>query len=226
MGIDTHRHKWRQHQAVTYPKQAAHQPPAAASRRQDSIDDPMTLASLHNDVERLHGVNSLASKQLIKASELLPRYAVYLDKQMVAGKKPGSVMVRAMIWAFDTDNLDQGMTYACYIQGQGGAVMPDGFKRDFPNYILGTVGDIAAKQVSDNTPVTDHITTINEWMTANPQWDIVDKIKAAVLKGAGGWLEANAATEPAIHCYEQALALDSSVGLKRRINRLRGDPAV
>ncbi len=204
--------------------QAAHQPPAALSRAH-GVDDPMMQAALDVDVERLHNINSLARKQQVKVSELMPRYAAYLAKHMAAGKKPGPVLVRNMIWAFDTDQIDQGMIFAAYCKEQGGAVMPEGFKRNFANYILGTLGDIAAQQVTDNKPVTDHITTIHEWMTENPQWDIVDKIKAAVLKGAGGWLEANAAPETALDCYQQALALDNNIGLKRRINKLRGEPA-
>jgi hypothetical protein len=180
----------------------------------------MMLASLSNDVERLHMLNSINRKQEVKRSELLPRYRDYLTKHMAHERKPGAVLVRNMIWAFDTEDLDYGMTLAEYCMGQGGAVMPESFKRNFPNYILGTVGDVAVAQMTANTPITDHICRVHEWMGEHPEWDIVDKIAAAVYKGTGGWLEANAATESALMCYETAQALDAGVNLRRKIKQL------
>jgi hypothetical protein len=186
---------------------------------------PLMRASIDNDVQRLHEINSLTRKQEVKRTELLPRYRDYLTQHMAEHKKPGPVLVRNMIWAFDTEDLDYGMVLADYCLKQGGAVMPEGFKRDFANYVLGTVGDIAVSQMTNKQPVTDHITTIAEWMHDHPEWDIVDKIKAAVLKGEGGWLEQNAALESALICYEQAQALDSGVNLRRKIKQLKGEDA-
>ena len=223
MIIQSHKDKWRQHQAATNPQQAAHRPPVVTSRSGDSHDTPLMLASLENDVQRLHEINSLQRKQAVKSAELLPRYRDYVTSHMTAGKKPGPVLVRVMIWAFDVGDVDYGMQLAEYIHEKGGAVMPEGFKRNFANYALGTVGDIAVSQMTNKQPVTDHITTVAEWMHDHPQWDIVDKIKAAVLKGQGGWLEQNAALESALISYEQAQALDSGVNLRRKIKQLKGE---
>lgn len=199
------------------------QPVTAPPLKQTSLDTPIMQTGLEADIERLHNINSIARKQEVKLTELLPRYRDYLTKQRTSGQKPGAVMVRNMIWAFDADDLDYGMVLATYIHQQGGAVMPENFKRDFPNYILGTVGDVAAGQVTNGKTVTNHITTVFEWMQENPKWDIVDKIRAAVYKGVGGWQEDNGWTSSAIESYEHALTLDSSVGLKRRIAKLKGD---
>lgn len=218
MIIQSHKDKWRQ-------QQAGHQPPVSTSapREVAGPDYPMMLVSLGNDVERLHTLNSLQRKQAVKREELIPRYRDYLTKHMSHERKPGAVLVRVMIWAFDVMDLNYGMRLATYAYVQGGAVMPEGFKRDFANYALGTVGDIAVSQMTNKQPITDHITTVAEWMHDHPEWDIVDKIRAAVLKGEGGWLEQNAALESALICYEQAQALDSGVNLRRKIKQLKGE---
>ncbi|OQX16186.1 MAG: hypothetical protein BWK73_04800 [Thiothrix lacustris] len=225
MSIQSHKDKWRRHLAATNPQQAAHQPPVATSRPCDSSDTPLMLASIAIDVQRLHEINSITRKQAVKRDELLPRklYRDYLANHMTAGKKPGAVMVRMMIWAFDVGDVDYGMQLATYIHGKGVAVMPEGFKRDFPNYILGTVGDYAAAQLTNAQTVTDHICTVTRWLAEHPEWDIVDKIKAAVLKGEGGWLEQNDAKEAALLNYEQAHELDRGVNLRRKIKSLKGD---
>lgn len=222
MSIQSHREKWRQHKAATL--QAVHQPPAVLSRRADSPDIPLMLASLENDEQRLHNINSLSSKQEVKRAELLPRYRAYLIKHMADGKKPGPVLVRNMIWSFDTDDLAFGMQCAAYIMQQGGAVMPEGFKRDFPNYILGTVGDLAVQQMKDSQPVTDYILTVYAWLHDHPEWDVVDKIRAAVLKGMGGYQEQNSGNPITIlELYEKAQELDPLVNLRRKITSLKAE---
>ncbi len=221
-----HNQAWADKQSGASPRPVAHrgyQAPVAASRATDSPDTPLMLAALENDVQRLHEINSISRKQEVKRAELLPRYRDYLTKHMAAGKKPGAVLVRNMIWAFDTDQPDYAMSLASYAYAKGGAIMPEGFKRNFANYILGTVGDIAAAQTSAGQPVTDHICTVAKWLHDHPEWDIVDKIKAALLKGQGGWLEQNEAPESALNCYEQAQELDKGVNLRRKIKQLKGD---
>ena len=185
MSIQSHKDKWQKHKTATNQQQAAHKPPVATSRATDSPDSPLMLAALANDTQRLHEINSISRKQAVKRAELIPRYRDYLTKHIAAGKRPGAVLVRNMIWAFDTDQIDYAMSLASYAYAKGGAVMPEGFKRDFANYILGTVGDIAAAQTSTGQSVTDHICTVAEWLHDHTEWDIVDKIKAALLKGQG-----------------------------------------
>lgn len=223
MSVQSHKDKWRQYKAATNPQQAAHQPPVGTLRPSDSPDPPLMLASLANDVQRLHEINSLQRKQAVKRDELLPRYRDYTAKHMTSGKKPGAVLVRVMIWAFDVGDVDYGMSIAAYIHAKGGATMPEGFKRDFANYALGTVGDYAVAQKTAGQVITDHICTVSQWLADNPHWDIVDKIKAAVYKGEGGWLEQNNAPETALTSYEQAQALDRGVNLRRKIKQLRGE---
>lgn len=184
--------------------------------------DQLMLEGLENDILRLKTVNSFSRKQEIKRLELLPRYRDYLTTYMLNGKKPSTVLIRNMIWAFDAEDPEYAMTLATYALKQGGATMPEGFKRDFPNYVLGTVGDLAVNQAKDKKPITPYIETVYAWLNEHPHWDIVDKIKAEVLKGLAFYLESHNPTH-ALELFEQAQVLDSGANVRRKIASLKGD---
>ena len=218
-----HNKAWVEKQSGASPRPVTHrgyQAPVAASRASDSPDTPIMLAALENDTQRLHEINSISRKQEVKRAELIPRYRDYLAKHIAAGKKPGAVLVRNMIWAFDALDLDHGMTLAAYIDSKGGATMPEGFRRDFYNYWYATIGDTAVAQMRANEPITRHITTVYTDMIAHPERDIVDRIRAAVLSGQGGAVEV-ADPAAAAMLYEQAMELDPKCGMSRRLKQLR-----
>lgn len=216
MGVEAHKEKWRRYQ--TAQQQARPLSPVMPAL----IDNPLMQASLDNDIQRLHEVNSFARKQAIKRTELLPRYRDYLATHMAGNKPPNAVLVRNMIWAFDVEDLEYAMALATYALNQGGATMPEGFKRDFPNYVLGTVGDLSVAQARDKKTITPYIETVYNWLNEHPQWDIVDKIKAAVLKGLGCYVEDHDPIQ-ALALFEQAQTLDSGTNLRRKIASLKGE---
>lgn len=184
----------------------------------------LLLASLENDIQRLHEINSLTRKQAVKAAELLPRYRDYIAKLIAANRKPDAILVRNMIWAFDVPDLDYAMALATYIDKQGGATMPDGFRRDFYNYWYASIGDLAVEQMRNQLPITQHIGVVYADMMAHPERDIVDRIRAAVLSGQGGAIESTDALAAA-QLYEKALVLDPKCGMFRRLKQLQKSSA-
>lgn len=213
---------------ASHAKQWADTPTSSISNRghqttvKSMVNDPdaLVLASLENDVQRLHEINSLARKQHVKRNELLPRYQDYISNFIATGRKPNAIVVRNMIWAFDVLDLDYGMNLATYINRQGGASMPEGFRRDFYNYWYASIGDLAVAQMRNSAPITHHISVVYNDMIAHPERDIVDRIRAAVFSGQGACIESTQPSDAKI-LYELALELDPKCGVSRRLQRLK-----
>lgn len=180
-------------------------------------DDPLQVASLEVDLSALGTINSLERRKAKKHAELIPRYRDYVDSRMKSGEKAGAVHIQLMIWVMDTDDFEYGLILADYALKHGGR-MPERFNRDIPNFVLGQFADWA-RETQKHLSAMPWVETFYDWMELHPEWDLVDKIKALMLAAMAHELESSDPPRAA-KLYQDGLALDGTLGVKRRLKQL------
>jgi hypothetical protein len=110
-------------------------------------------AALDVDLARLSDLNNLASKQLLKRNELLPKYQEYVQRYCESGLNfPNRVAVQVMVWLFDTAQFEDALELADFLMEQG-QQMPERFRRDIQTFVADAVYDWAlAEHTAQRSP--------------------------------------------------------------------------
>lgn len=207
---------------------AKKQPAASQSTNQNpdtpdipgaQFDDPLRLVALEADISGLRAINSHVHRATVKRDKKIPAYVDYLKQHMAANKPASAVLVQVMIWAFDAEQFDYGFELANYAIVNNGK-MPLNFQRDIPNFVLGQVADWAIAKTAIPESPEPVLSIAISWMDEHETFDIVDLIRALLLKARAAHLENSGDIEAALEFYEQAQALHDNARCKMQIKRL------
>ncbi|MGY2226455.1 phage terminase small subunit [Pseudomonas gingeri] len=177
-------------------------------------------AALDEDLARLSAINGLAGRQLLKRSELLPKYQDYVARYCESGLNfPNRVLVQVMVWLFDTEQFDDGLELAEFaiVQGQP---MPERFKRrDIQTFVADAVIEWAyAEYNAKRSPepyLSDLLTRVDG------EWHLTEQIPAKYHKLVGiRAMEAKDWALALVH-FERATTLYPKVGVDTRIENCR-----
>lgn len=224
--IDQHQAAWRKFRAEQRVTTVG-PPPTVKSRARPSTrtvpkqtaNDQLLHIKLEADLLRLAAQPSREARTALQAKLLASdTYANYLAQVLQGQGSTGEdpVLVRCMIWSFNTGNIQQGLALAKPIM-QRGLAMPDEFKASAAVFVCREIAYWAlAQQKAGNSP-QPYLDEVWSW---SHQIDKPDQIEARLYKAKG--LEYQQ-TQPqqALELLERAHALDDSVGVSQLIKRLR-----
>lgn len=202
-------------------------------------------AELGNDLRRISEIQSFEAKAALRR-ELAPKYDAWIEG-VLAGDSgtPDDILTWNMIWRIDFGAYDAALPLARYVVRHK-LTLPDRFDRTAPTLICEEIADAALKRLGqgpdDNTDadergfMTAMLTTLGDVDQIVDGCDIFDQVRAKHEKaqgltlirlvdltpsdadGAAGWRRAS--QERAASHLRRALTLDSTVGVKKVLEKL------
>jgi len=182
-----------------------------------SDKDRLMLAALEADMNRLKRIQSHATRDVLKRDELLGRYTAYLEALIQQDRAPTpAIIFRNMIWAIDVGQVQWAKTLGLFAIKHGIA-SPEGFRRDIHNAF---VGDMARLALTLQKTKPDAAPWIAEIQKAAQTWDLIDEIRADLLKASAVDAESQGQLQAALGLYQEAIRIYPRCRVTRLINRL------
>ncbi len=192
----------------------------AVSRQQSGVSlsnkDRLMLAALDADMNRLQRIQSHATRDVLKRDELLGRYTEYLENLIKQDKATTpEIIFRNMIWAIDVEQVDWAMTLGIFAIKHG-IDSPEGFRRDIRNAFVGDMARLALKWQKARKPAN----WIQDIHVKSKHWDLIDEIRADLLKATATNEESSGNLQAALDLYQEAIRVYPRCRVTRIINRL------
>lgn len=165
----------------------------------------------------LKTLQALARKLQAKA-KFLPEYDAYIDGVLSGDSGlQDEVLVTALLWHIDVGNIDRALQLAAYALKHD-LVMPDRFNRNLACTIAEEIAETAARLIESDKPV--HSSQLYDALALTAEFDMYDEARAKLLRQLGQALEAEGDAVNALNAYQQALALNEKIGVKKFIEKL------
>ena len=176
-------------------------------------------AALDVDLARLSDLNNLASKQLLKRNELLPKYQEYVQRYCESGLNfPNRVAVQVMVWLFDTSQFEDALELADFLMEQG-QQMPERFRRDIQTFVADVVYDWAlAEHTAQRSPepyLSDLLPRVDG------EWQLTEQIPSKYHKLIGIRAMEAKQWDVALKHLERSTELYAAAGNNTRIKEVR-----
>lgn len=230
-----HRQRKLAQQSATTAKKAAKagQAPEMDEAAEGNSEYRSLLASLHNDLRALSGIQSI-EKRIEKKRKLILPYLPWVKGALEIGEREKApqdeIVVTAMIWALDIQNWELAIEIAAHCIRHG-LQLPERYNRTLPCLV---VEEIATAAIAAPGSV-DSDTLRTAILIA--EGDMPDQVKAKIYRAMGESIAAeaeafdpNAATaraggkaalvDAALRALKRALELNAKVGVKKLIEQL------
>lgn len=177
-------------------------------------------ASLDEDLARLKAIPSLAGKQDLKRTELLPKYQDYIQRYIQSGQvMQNRVLVQVVVWLFDTNQFDDALELAEIAMTQG-QLMPERFKRrDIQTFVADAVGDWAYAEYDAGRSPEPYLS--NLLPRVDGEWSLPEQIPSKFHKLIGIRAMDDQQWAVALKHLERATELYPQAGCKTRIEKCR-----
>ncbi|MCL8337709.1 phage terminase small subunit [Pseudomonas mosselii] len=176
-------------------------------------------ASLDEDLARLKAIPSLAGKQDLKRTELLPKYQDYVSRYIESGQiLQNRVLVQVMVWLFDTAQFDDALELADIAIEQG-QLMPERFKRTIQTFVGDAIGDWAYAEYDAGRSPEPYLS--NLLPRVDGEWTVPEQIPSKFHKLIGMRAMDDEQWEVALQHLERATALYPKAGCSTRIEKCR-----
>lgn len=177
-------------------------------------------ASLDEDLARLKGIQSLAGKQDLKRTELLPKYQDYIHRYLESGLvMPNRVLVQVLVWLFDTTQFDDALELADIAIKQG-QLMPERFKRrDIQTFVADAVCEWAYAEYQAGRSPEPYLS--NLLPRVDGEWELTEQIPSKYHKLIGMRAMEADEWETALKHLERSTELYAKAGNDTRIDKCR-----
>ncbi len=193
-------------------------------RRADLNNYELMLIQLHNDVLKIKAMKSTDNKNRVKA-QVLPNYLPWVDgvNEAVAASdsehfRQDDVFAQVFVWAVDLLDLPLVESMFATIT-KAGMTLPERFKRTPVDFMLDQLSEAVIEQ---HKPLP--LPLLHRLETATADFDMHDEVLAKFKKALGTLYEGETenvdALKKAAHYFEQALILDTKIGVKKRLEKL------
>lgn len=127
--------------------------------------------ALQVDLARIKTAKTLSEKARIKA-ELLPAYLPFVDDYVEQHHDyPCDVVMQAMIWMFDTGDIESALALGLHLVAGGNQVMPPRFDRDLPTFISDAMYDWASEQLKNEQTASPYLDELVSTVSVD-KWDL------------------------------------------------------
>lgn len=177
-------------------------------------------AGLDEDLARLKAIQSLAGKQDLKRTELLPKYQDYIHRYLESGLvMPNRVLVQVLVWLFDTTQFDDALELADIAIEQG-QLMPERFKRrDIQTFVADAVCEWAYAEYQAGRSPEPYLS--NLLPRVDGEWELTEQIPSKYHKLIGMRAMEAEEWETALKHLERSTELYAKAGNDTRIDKCR-----
>lgn len=203
--------------------------PALAVNDSESLH--LQLLALDRDLARLSALTRIQDRVELKRTELLPKWAPYVERYLVAGKVyEYPVFGWAIIWLFDVGELEKALDWADIAIAQEQPT-PDRLKSRFPAFVADQVLAWAEQQSESGHSIEPYFSRV--FKHVREDWRLHEKHTAKWYKFAGEFLLRDSTGKPAPsvifdpealrRARELLLIADGlwdKIGVKSRITRI------
>lgn len=178
----------------------------------------LMLVKLNSDRRRLRDIQSVSRKADVK-KELLPEYDTYVEGVLAGGKGvQDEVIVTLLIWSLDADDLTRALPLIDYAV-KNDMALPDSYNRNLATAVVDEF--VASVQRMYQATETYPLEEIEHIKSLTSDKDMPDEALAKLYKILGEAQEAAELLEVAYENYSRAYELNSRVGVKTQMNRLK-----
>ena len=178
----------------------------------------LMLVKLNSDRRRLRDIQSVSRKADVK-KELLPEYDTYVEGVLAGGKGvQDEVIVTLLIWSLDADDLTRALPLIDYAV-KNDMALPDSYNRNLATAVVDEF--VASVQRMYQATETYPLEEIERIKSLTSDKDMPDEALAKLYKVLGEAQEAAELLEVAYENYSRAYELNSRVGVKTQMNRLK-----
>lgn len=177
-------------------------------------------AGLDEDLARLKAIQSLAGKQDLKRTDLLPKYQDYIHRYLESGLvMPNRVLVQVLVWLFDTTQFDDALELADIAIEQG-QLMPERFKRrDIQTFVADAVCEWAYAEYQAGRSPEPYLS--NLLPRVDGEWELTEQIPSKYHKLIGMRAMEAEEWETALRHLERSTELYAKAGNDTRIDKCR-----
>nr|WP_315492340.1 phage terminase small subunit [uncultured Pseudomonas sp.] len=177
-------------------------------------------AGLDEDLARLKAIQSLAGKQDLKRTELLPKYQDYIQRYLESGLvMPNRVLVQVLVWLFDTTQFDDALELADIAIEQG-QLMPERFKRrDIQTFVADAVCEWAYAEYQAGRSPEPYLS--NLLPRVDGEWNLTEQIPSKYHKLIGMRAMEAEQWETALKHLERSTELYPKAGNDTRLEKVR-----
>ncbi|WP_432786964.1 hypothetical protein AAEX37_01026 [Oligella sp. MSHR50489EDL] len=183
----------------------------------------LMLIKLNSDRRRLRDIQSMSRKAEVK-KEILPDYDTYVEGVLSGGKGvQDEMIVQLLIWSLDADDLERALPMIEYAVAHNMA-LPDSYNRNLATAVVDefVASVLRMHQATDSYPLNE----IERIKALTADKDMPDEALAKLYKVAGEAHEAENLLDEALKNYVRAYELNSRVGVKTQMNRLKKELGV
>lgn len=184
-----------------------------ADSPQPDDTSPLEL-KFFNDWEQIVSIQSSSTRNERKA-EFLPSYQGYIDGVLASGVGiQNDMLLKLMVWSLDTHAFDTATDIAEFALLSDMA-MPEPFSRDVATFFA---EQLATEIIKNDATIDSDL--LQKAVNITSDHDMPDEVRAKLYRALGE-VVADDDVQQAISAYEMALKLDSNVGVKTDLARLK-----
>lgn len=216
---------------------AAENLPAPQARGgEPATEYELQRARLGVDLRRLKNIQA-REKKIAAKREMIAAYDPWVAGVLAADAGgDDDIVIHMMVWSLDLEDYDRALVLTDYVLRHG-LKLPERYKRTVPTLIAEETADAALRHLAADEPVNLDWLVHIEGETA--KHDMIDQVRAKLKMAIGrafarqsASIEADAdgpagakgaALQRAVAAMKQALALHSSVGVKKDLERAERD---
>lgn len=180
-------------------------------------------SSLQVDLERIADIDSREQRQVLKRTELLPKYLEYVQRYRESGLNyPNPILMYVLVWLFDTVQFTQGIELADFAMSQD-QELPERFNRNIPTFVADELIDWAEAEYKAGRSPEPYVSNLLD--RVDGEWQLFERIPARYHKQLGLLAMDRKDWTSAIVHFERAEALYSSIGVGTRLAAARKELA-
>ncbi|HAS89841.1 MAG TPA: terminase [Desulfovibrio sp.] len=165
-------------------------------------------ASLEEHLQVLKGFDSVNRKIEYKKNVLIPEFRGYVSRLEDSGEIH-PLLGYYLVWLLDAGEIDEALPYGLWCV-ENGIDLPERFQSKLPTFFVGEVCKWAEVQLDEDLSADPYISLLFEAVTEN-DWDIVDKVSAALYRAMGFQAEQSGDLEAAAGYLETAFKMGAQV---------------
>jgi hypothetical protein len=137
-------------------------------------------AALSADLNSLKALTTLEEKSAAKRT-MIETYWGFIDNYVKQGHDyPNEVAVWVMIWLFDVQDIERGLTLALHLIKQGHHFMPAKFDRDIPTFVCDSMYDWANELLKKEQSVSPYLDILATTIVTD-QWSLAPPVKSKIF---------------------------------------------
>jgi tetratricopeptide (TPR) repeat protein len=200
--------------AVAYTADTALASPANAQKHLKLME-----VALEQDLIRISDIDSRELRQVLKRTELLPKYLDYVRRYRESGQNhPNPVMMQVLVWLIDVGQISEFLELADFAIEQG-QVLPERFKRNVQTFVADEFINWADSEYKAKRSPEPFLSDLLP--RVDGEWQLFERIPARFHRLLGLMAMDREDWAAAIASFERATKLYPEIRVETRLDAAR-----